>query len=359
MKRITKAALCVLLVMLLLPSSTLTFMSFAETNTPSYLGLSGYPTSTNNIGNVIQTMQDNSQNLYRMSFNPEWFTNKPHPYQASYIQYFLDHSDYMIIVDRNHLYPPNEDSASTARQNWETLKSSIFEVLKTWPNNPRVAVELINEYVSNDFYVRMQHLVTEIREAGYTNPIVVNKWNQAWTKISDPLDQTYQGYHFYFNSWSVSGALSQINIALGRGIKIINTEVGASFNEHNDFTTANVGYLSNFLAQCADLGVGNTIWMNENLNNWKTYTTLNLKLPTVTQPTPTPTPTSTPSPTAEPSPTPAPTPTPTPTSTPSPTAEPSPTPAPTPTPTPTLPLYRSNRHYWDYRSRSTRYYPWR
>lgn len=245
----------------------------------TYIGLSGYPTSTSQIDAIIQVMDENNLNIFRMSFNPEWFSSKPHPYRANYIQYFLDNSDYTIIVDRNHLYPPTEESAQQARNNWETVENSLFEVLGTWPNNNRVAVELINEYVLTDFYPRMQNLVDSIREAGYTNPIVVNKWNQPWTVINDPLDNTYQGYHFYFNSWSVSGAISQMNNALSRGIKIINTEIGADFNEYNSFTTETVEELNEFIVWCSDQGMGNTVWMNENLNNWQRYQELGLSFP--------------------------------------------------------------------------------
>lgn len=245
----------------------------------TYIGLSGYPTSTSQIDAIIQVMDENNLNIFRMSFNPEWFSSKPHPYRANYIQYFLDNSDYTIIVDRNHLYPPTEESAQEARNNWETVENSLFEVLGTWPNNNRVAVELINEYVLTDFYPRMQNLVDSIREAGYTNPIVVNKWNQPWTVINDPLDNTYQGYHFYFNSWSVSGAISQMNNALSRGIKIINTEIGADFNEFRSFTTETVEELNEFIVWCSDQGIGNTVWMNENLNNWQRYQELGLSFP--------------------------------------------------------------------------------
>lgn len=250
-----------------------------ESSTDTYIGLSCYPTSTSQIDQIIRVMDENNLNILRMSFNPEWFGGKPHPYHANYVQYFLDHCNYIVIVDRNHLYPPTEESAQEARNNWNTVENSIFEVLEMWPNNNRVAVELINEYVSNDFYPRMQDLVDSIRDAGYTNPIVVNKWNQAWTVINDPLDNTYQGYHFYFNSWSVSGATSQMNTALSRGIKVINTEIGADYNEYNSFTTATVEETNQFLAWCAERGIGNTVWMNENLNNWQRYQQLGLTFP--------------------------------------------------------------------------------
>jgi hypothetical protein len=122
-------------------------------------------------------------------------------------------------------------------------------------------------------------LIDAIRAAGYTNAIVVNKWNTAWHKFTDPLDNTYQGYHFYFNSWSVSGATNQMNIALSRGIKVINTEIGADFNEYRSFTTSTVRELTEFLAWCADRGIGNTIWMYEDLHNWNRYQQLGLNIP--------------------------------------------------------------------------------
>lgn len=310
-----------------------------------FLGVSGYPTSTSQIDSIINTMEANGANTYRMSANPAW-SGGPHPYHEEFIQYFLDHSDFTIIVDRNHLYPPTEASATSARNNWNTVRNSLFEVLEAYPNNPRVVVELINEYISNDFYSRMQSIVTEIREAGYTNALLVNKWNQPWTVINDPLDNTYQGYHFYFNSWSPSGANSQMQTAQSKGIKLINTEVGADFNEHNSFTTSTVNELNQFLSQCASMGIGNTIWMNENLDNMPRYQQLGLDFPTVTAPTQpsTPTnPTATPRPTATPTSTPTTQPTPRPTATPAPTATPSPTATP---PSISMPELTYPTQYW-------------
>ena len=294
-----------------------------------FLGLSGYPTSKAQIDNIIATMKANGLNTYRMSANPAW-SGGPHPYNKELVQYFLDNSDYTLIIDRNHLYPPTEASATSARNNWNTVRNSILEILKAYPNNQRVVVELINEYVSNDFYPRMQALVDEIRQAGYTNPLLVNKWNQPWTVINDPLDNTYQGYHFYFNSWSPSGALSQMQTAQSKGIKLINTEVGADYNEYSQYTTSTVNELNQFLAECASRGIGNMVWMNENLDNMPTYKQLGLKFPTVTAPT-----TSNPAPTMAPTPTPTPTatPPPVPTATPTPTATPKPSANPTPAPT--------------------------
>jgi len=104
----------------------------------------------------------------------------------------------------------------------------------------------------------------------------VNKWNQPWTVINDTANNNFQGYHFYFNSWSVSGATSQMETALSKGISIINTEIGADFNEYNSFTTETVEELNEFIAWCNDHRIGNTVWMNENLNNWQRYQELGL-----------------------------------------------------------------------------------
>lgn len=243
-----------------------------------FVGFSGYVDSTHDIDVIIQTMHEQHLNLFRMSFNPTWRSGN-FPYRASYIQYFLDHCTYTIIVDRNHLYPPTATSAQTARNNWHTVTNSLLEVLARWPNNPRVMVELINEYISSDYNTRMQGLINRIRSAGYTNGIVVNKWTTAWHKFSDPRDNTYQGYHFYFNTWSVTGATNQMNIALSRGIKVINTEVGADYHEDRSFTTGTVGELETFLQWCYDRDIGNAAWMYKNLHNWPYYQQLGFSMP--------------------------------------------------------------------------------
>ena len=260
------------------PSST-TPSTTPSTTSGVYNGLSGYPTSTSNIDQIIKVMDDNNLNIYRMSFSPDWKGNTRHSYHSNYVQYFLDHCSYSIIIDRNHLYPPSASSDQDARNNWQTVRTSIFQVLQAWPNNQRVMVDLINEYTSSDFYSRMQDLVNEIRSAGYTNPIVINKFSQQWKVINDPIDNTYQGYHFYFNSWSVSGAISQMETALSKGIKILSTEVGADFNGYRNFDSSEVKELNDFLEWCTNRGIGNAVWVNENLMNWQSYKELGINFP--------------------------------------------------------------------------------
>ncbi|MEJ2242283.1 MAG: hypothetical protein P8Y18_09090 [Candidatus Bathyarchaeota archaeon] len=48
----------------------------SSSNSGLYQGLSGYPTSTSQIDEIIRVMDQNNLNIYRMSFNPEWFSGK-------------------------------------------------------------------------------------------------------------------------------------------------------------------------------------------------------------------------------------------------------------------------------------------
>ncbi|MHA2060682.1 MAG: cellulase family glycosylhydrolase [Candidatus Sifarchaeia archaeon] len=304
-------------------------------STGSYLGFSGYVTSIQKLQDTIDIMKSQGFNTYRISYRPSWLNSEGsyHGYNAAWIDYVLDNTHFLVIVDGNHLYPPSEETAADARAHWSEVRGRVFEVLQRYPNNPRVAIELINEYASGDYHSLMQGLIDDIRGAGYTNMIVVNKWNTSWKSFNDPLGKTYQGYHYYFNSWSVSGAMSQMGTAQGKGIKVINTEIGASYNEYNDFTQSNVDELSDFIEQCKTKGLGNLIWMNNDHDNWiRGYNNFNFN---IGSPTPIPSPTSTPTPTPSPTPIPTPTSTPTPIPTSTPTPIPTPTSAPTPNPTST------------------------
>jgi hypothetical protein len=59
-------------------------------------------------------------------------------------------------------------------------------------------------------------------------------------------------------------------------LRIINTEIGADYNEASAFDLTEIAELNQFLAWCAARGIGNTVWMNENLSNWQRYQELGL-----------------------------------------------------------------------------------
>ena len=275
----------------LISLSSQTYVVRVSAASANFLGIAGLPTDISQITRVISIMKARGLNTFRMGCYASWLSDGETQYRSSFVRHFLDNtpSNYIIIVDINHLYPATEASAASARSHWTIVKNNIFKVLGDFRNNRRVAVELINEYVSNDFYSRMQSLVNDIRSAGYTNMLVVNKFGQAWSVIKDTLKNTYQSYHYYFNSWSVSYAISNAKLALSKGIRLLNTEVGADYRESSYFTSSTVSELNSFLSQCASLGIGNLVWMNYNgdhSNNYPRYQSLNLRFPTVSSPLP-------------------------------------------------------------------------
>jgi hypothetical protein len=281
----------------------------AQSNVPESVGFAGYITSQEELEDTIALIQSQNLSLYRVSFRPSWLVSEGEVkgYNEGYIDYLLENTDFSVIVDGNHLYPASEKSARDAVIHWADVRARVFQTLQSYPNNSRVAVELINEYVRFDFYPRMQSLVTEIRSAGYTNPLILNKWDQAWTKIDDELNNTYQGKHFYFNSWEPAGAIANLQIALKLGIKLINTEVGASSDEYKLFNQANVDELKSFIAQTQALSVDNftvtnLIWMNNDSDNWQGYRQYGLAFVPDPTPDPTPIPTPTTVPTVVPTP---------------------------------------------------------
>ena len=244
----------------------------AESNNYEFLGFSGYVTSQTELETTIDIMKSENLNTYRVSFKPSWqaLEGSFRGYNSDFIDYLLSNTNFFVIVDGNHLYPATEETASEARNHWTEVKDRIFLTLERYSNNPRVAVELINEYTSNDYHTRIQSLIDEIRNASYTNPIVTNKWKTAWDKFNDPLNNTYQGMHFYFNTWNPTNAIDNLKLALSGGIdKIINTEIGASDNEYKDYSQTNVANLKLFLEQCKEIGINNCLWMNTDAVNWQ------------------------------------------------------------------------------------------
>ena len=250
-----------------------------------YLGFSGYITSGAELENTVALMENESLNVYRVSFKPSWEVpeGELRGYDTDYIDYLLDNTNFFIVVDGNHLYP-RESQSIYAQNHWDLVRDRVFQILQDYPNNSRVAVELINEYAQSDYDAKTQALISEVRAAGYTNPLVTNKLTTPWLKFSDPLDNTYQGMHFYFNHWEASEAIAQIDIALSRGItKILNTEIGANSDEYEAFTQQYVDELETYLTQSQMLGVNDCIWMNDDTENWQGYTEYDFTFNTPTQ----------------------------------------------------------------------------
>ena len=240
-------------------------------------GFSGTPTSTQGVDKIIAAMNKYGMNCFRASFNPPWVqgTRKWNP---SLIDYYLTNCNYYIIIDRVHLYPPS------STLDWKACETAIFnDVLSKWGNNPRVIIEIVSEYNGSDQFTRTQSVINDIRAAGYTNMILVNKQpsSNTWVKLTDPLVKVFQGGHYYFADGqnNLSTTETRTQMALSKGISVVNTEVGASWNETPDYTTTNVNRLSQWLAWSKSNNVGNMIWLNHNVDNLATYVSLGLVIP--------------------------------------------------------------------------------
>jgi len=247
-------------------------------------GVSGYFTSISAIQSAITQMRARGFTWIRISGTPPYLSQGNHAIKFDVIDYLLDNTDFIIVIDPIHLYPPTEASASQMRANLQSVKNRLVEIALRYQDNPRVYIELMNEYVSPDFNTVAQDLLNTVR-AVCTNYIVVDKWETNWYKLQDPLGKTIQGMHFYFNSWSVSGCITQMQQAISKGIKLImNTEDGADSSEGSAFSQGEVDEVSQFLAQCKTLEVNgvkiwNALWQNENMANIPYYDKFNLVVP--------------------------------------------------------------------------------
>lgn len=255
--------------------------SALDATAPHFFGCSSYPKtssgaySTGTIDSVISTMNTNDFNIYRMSI----YYTQDDTTRDEMVRYFLEHCSYNLIVCR-HVYNPGGSYSSS---DWVNVKAWTLDLLATFSNyQNRLWVEPINEAGNGDLSTQIQTIVTATRSAGYTANLVFNKWKQSWSSlasVNDPLDKTYFGYHFYFNSWSLSSAKSQMQSAMSLGLKIINTEIGADFNEASQFDQSEVVEVNDFSTWCKSNGISNTVWMRYGLENFSKYKSLGLVNP--------------------------------------------------------------------------------
>jgi hypothetical protein len=230
------------------------------------VGISSFPWNNINDGtstwhsvldDVIDMMNEEGLDIYRMSIS----TGKS---ASAYVRYFFENCNHKLIVDFYHMYPPG----TTTNSEWSTIQTEALALLSEFSNyQDRLYVELTNERYDSDFRSRIQTIVTAIRNAGYTANILADVHTSYrysnlladMRNINDPLDKFYTGQHFYFNQWTLSQAESFMQVGLNAGLKMINTEVGADANEVAYFDQNEVNALNNFLAWCADRGIGNTV----------------------------------------------------------------------------------------------------
>jgi len=258
------------LAILLLFFSSSVRVSFAPN--VGYNGFSNYPSplTTSAVQDIIDLMVKHNLNVYRMSCRPSW-TEGSHPYRPELVRYFLDHapSNMIIIVDANHiLWSSNGAMTREALNRWDShVKPRLKQVIEDFPNEPRVFVELFNELMVNfePFYSRAQDLINYVESLNlaYYPVLVVNKLYTSglnWKTLSYSKNDIYQGYHAYMTAESLQSLTNSMQNAVNMGIKIINTEIGA--DSGGNPTQQSVNNLQQFCDNCAQMNVGNCIWLS-------------------------------------------------------------------------------------------------
>ncbi len=255
-----------------------------------YTGISSHPFnsnvvySTDVIDQVITMINQKGLNLYRLSFDENQDA-------TPFVQYFLEHCNHDLILDYYHGVGGYPQGDFTEAQWLDTTNKALNYMEKFKDYTSRLWIEPLNERTNSDLKNRLNTFISTVRDAGYRNKIVVNSVrldpttylpsSEAWTELdlTDPLNRTYVGYHYYFNTMSVSNATSHMQIALDKGFKIVNTEVGANWNEGLYFDAVNVRRITDFMAWCYKKGIGNAVWMRFGLQNWPSYHFFGLKFP--------------------------------------------------------------------------------
>lgn len=242
-------------------------------------GFSGSITNQAAARDIIAESEARKLNAHRISFNPVWVTGGSRPYNPAIVDYLLDNSDLTIIVDRNH-------HTSQDTVDWAQAESSLMECLNRWGNNPRIILEIINEFVHDgqNVWDRCEPIIQRIKAAGYSNKLLINKHTLAddWRSI----EADFYGHHAYFSNLddpdqdynTLWQAKAQMNNAIAVNcLPLVNTETGAHHQEANHFTAENVAILNEYLDWCKTLSIGNMLWMNRDLNNLAKYEALGLE----------------------------------------------------------------------------------
>lgn len=261
---------------------------------PVLNGFSGSLDSYNDIDDMLDTLDIYNGVCHRMPFNPPWrpdsYGSRPWGETSQYgpsgldkIKYYLNHSDKCIIVEPNHFL--KEDRLPTVwddgtQRCWKAVQDRLVEALDEpgIKNNKRAIFEIINEYPnSTDLFPRTEQIIQNLRSMGYTNPIIQDCHNDSdvWArfKAEAPSLDAY-GRHWYMNR-----GLAQFQQIMTWAIDnnctpLVNTEIGAHYDEADAFNPQNVGDLNTYCHWSKPRKIGNLIWMNHNLNNLDRYEAL-------------------------------------------------------------------------------------
>lgn len=281
----------------------------------SMVGISSYVTSQFGLQGELATIQNLKMNTIRIASREAWldppdYAPNQYRFNPAYIRYILDNTPYKVIIDPNHVYYTKIDPLTGKRvfdvdggsvwisDHWQQITDHLLSIASQFPNNDRVIIEVFNEYSLSDFWTKAQNMIMTLREVT-SNQFLFNKWEQPWQKLYDPLDKCWYSMHIYFDHWTdkdtdgdgvidsygYDRALANLDIALLRGCKVCNTEVGAHSSGGAAITAPLVQSLNKFLQGCALKNIGNCLWNTTDAVDFGIYQSLGLVVPDVQNPT--------------------------------------------------------------------------
>ena len=243
-----------------------------------------FPTLSPGIDEVILRMNEEQRlPIWRMSYAP----SDPPGTDYRYIQYYLDHCPYDLIVDYFHMYTMTE-------QMWLDSRDQALAICAHFQDYPRfqsrVWLEPQNESLTADLDTKTNEFVAAIRNQGYSNNIVSNVfWRtpiENMANVHDSLNRFWTGHHIYFYSagstqnWTLASAKAKMQLGLNAGLKMVNTEIGADTDGQVFFDDKDgVQLVNEFMAWCSPLNIGNNVWTMYGDYDYPVYKSLGLTFP--------------------------------------------------------------------------------
>jgi hypothetical protein len=236
-------------------------------------------TSLSKLSLILDAMDDHTCDTLRFAMNNNAIQSGSRPYIPDAIQQFLETTNKIAIVDCNHTYPQGSinNPSSTVLNSIISRCKELIDKFSIYGR--RFVIEPLNEYTGTNHASIMQQIVDSLRAYGYTGLILYNllpgTGPQTPLVINDPLNNIAGGFHNYMNGSSVNYSMAFARKFSDIGVKCINTEIGASYNEYSDFNSINVNSVVDYFQQAYDLGympngdckVVNMLWMNHDIDN--------------------------------------------------------------------------------------------
>lgn len=142
------------------------------------IGFSGTPRSISECQDYIDVCNEYRCNALRPAFSIlEEHIPGSRTWREEYVQYFLDNWDGYLILDVAHIYVYSSGNTPDGwsqifYENLDDVLPEILRRVRPFNGNPRVEIELVNEYdivnpgQPNDFYAVVDRIATYLRANG-------------------------------------------------------------------------------------------------------------------------------------------------------------------------------------------------